>query len=98
MISVTLLCPECKNRNSHSPRLLGEISYFYGEIKMSSLLEQLKTMTTIVADTGDIEAIRSWKPEDATTNPSLLFKATSLPEYVSLIHISEPTRRTPISY
>lgn len=52
---------------------------------MSSLLEQLKTMTTIVADTGDIEAIRSWKPQDATTNPSLLYKATSLPEYVPII-------------
>ena len=52
---------------------------------MASLLKQLKTMTTIVADTGDIEAIRSWKPQDATTNPSLLFKATSLPEYVPII-------------
>ena len=52
---------------------------------MASLLEQLKTMTTIVADTGDIDAIRARKPVDATTNPSLLFKAVSLPQYVPLI-------------
>ena len=52
---------------------------------MSNLLENLKTMTAIVADTGDIEAIRSHLPEDATTNPSLLLKAASLPEYAPLI-------------
>ncbi|TSA42322.1 MAG: transaldolase, partial [Betaproteobacteria bacterium] len=52
---------------------------------MTSLLEQLKSMTTIVADTGDIEAIRQHRPQDATTNPSLLLKAASLPEYAPLI-------------
>lgn len=52
---------------------------------MASLLEQLKSMTTIVADTGDIDAIRARKPVDATTNPSLLYKAVSLPQYVPLI-------------
>ncbi|ADE11441.1 transaldolase [Sideroxydans lithotrophicus] len=52
---------------------------------MSNLLEQLKSMTAIVADTGDIEAIRAHQPEDATTNPSLLLKAASLPEYAPLI-------------
>ena len=52
---------------------------------MSNLLEQLKTMTTIVADSGDIAAIRQHRPEDATTNPSLLLKASSLPEYSPLI-------------
>ncbi len=52
---------------------------------MSNFLEQLKTMTTIVADTGDIEAIRHHRPEDATTNPSLLLKASTLPEYAPLI-------------
>lgn len=52
---------------------------------MASLLEQLKTMTTIVADTGDIEAQRRLRPQDATTNPSLILKAASLPEYVPLI-------------
>ena len=52
---------------------------------MSNLLEQLKTMTTIVADSGDIAAIRQHRPEDATTNPSLLLKASGLPEYAPLI-------------
>ena len=52
---------------------------------MASLLQQLKSMTTIVADTGDIEAIRHHQPQDATTNPSLLLKAATLPEYIPLI-------------
>ncbi|NDU85751.1 MAG: transaldolase [Ferrovum sp.] len=50
-----------------------------------TLLDQLKSMTAIVADTGDIEAIRHHQPEDATTNPSLLLKAVALPEYAPLI-------------
>jgi transaldolase len=44
-------------------------------------LEQLQQHTTLVADTGDIEAIRQYTPEDATTNPSLILKAVSLPHY-----------------
>lgn len=52
---------------------------------MASLLEQLKSMTTIVADTGDVEAIKAVKPVDATTNPSLLLKASTLPQYAPLI-------------
>jgi transaldolase len=52
---------------------------------MASLLEQLKAMTTIVADTGDVEAIKSVKPVDATTNPSLLLKASTIPQYAPLI-------------
>ena len=52
---------------------------------MSTLLSQLKDMTTIVADTGDVEAIKSVKPVDATTNPSLVLKASALPEYAPLI-------------
>ncbi|MDD4930366.1 MAG: transaldolase [Gallionella sp.] len=52
---------------------------------MANLLEQLKTMTVVVADTGDIEAIRRHQPEDATTNPTLLLKASVLPEYAPLI-------------
>ena len=50
-----------------------------------SQLEQLKSMTTIVADTGDIEAIERHKPQDATTNPSLLFKAAQLEQYKPLV-------------
>ena len=52
---------------------------------MTSKLEQLKKMTTVVADTGDIEAIKRWQPVDATTNPSLLLKAAAMPQYASLI-------------
>jgi transaldolase len=52
---------------------------------MASLLDQLKGMTTIVADTGDVEAIKNLKPVDATTNPSLLLKASTLPQYAPLI-------------
>jgi transaldolase len=50
-----------------------------------SKLEQLKTMTSVVADTGDIEAIKQFSPQDATTNPSLIYKAAQLPQYQSLI-------------
>lgn len=42
----------------------------------TSLLSQLKTMTTVVADTGDLEAIRRFQPQDATTNPSLILQAS----------------------
>ena len=52
---------------------------------MTSKLEQLKTMTDVVADTGDIEAIKIYQPQDATTNPSLLYKAAQLPQYKDLI-------------
>ena len=52
---------------------------------MASQLEQLRQFTTVVADTGDIEAIARYKPVDATTNPSLLLKATGIPSYASLI-------------
>ena len=51
----------------------------------SSQLEQLKKVTTVVADTGDIEAIAKFQPQDATTNPSLLLKAASLPAYEQLV-------------
>ncbi|MDN3651878.1 transaldolase [Thalassotalea ponticola] len=52
---------------------------------MTSQLEQLKTMTTVVADTGDVGAIAKFKPIDATTNPSLLLKAAALDEYQPLL-------------
>ena len=47
---------------------------------MSTLLEQLKQFSLIVADTGDFESIRRYKPRDATTNPSLLLKAAQMPD------------------
>ena len=48
-------------------------------------LEQLKDMTDVVADTGEIAAIKDYQPLDATTNPSLLLKAAALPEYANLL-------------
>ena len=52
---------------------------------MSTLLEQLKQYTTVVADTGDFERMQAFMPQDATTNPSLILKAAQLPSYQSLI-------------
>ena len=52
---------------------------------MASLLEQLSEMTVVVADTGDLEAIRKFTPRDATTNPSLILAAAQIPDYQSLI-------------
>ncbi|MGY2894730.1 transaldolase [Deinococcus sp. UYEF24] len=48
-------------------------------------LEQLRQMSVVVADTGDIEAIRKFQPQDCTTNPSLILKAAQLPGYSSLV-------------
>ena len=50
-----------------------------------SLLDSLKRVTTVVADTGDIEAMRQFRPQDATTNPSLLLKAAQQPAYLPLV-------------
>ncbi len=52
---------------------------------MTSKLDQLKQFTTVVADTGDIDAISRLKPVDATTNPSLLLKAAAMPGYAELL-------------
>src|SRR5690606_15884892 len=52
---------------------------------MASKLEQLKAMTLVVADTGNMQAIKKYQPVDATTNPSLLLKAAALPEYADQI-------------
>ena len=60
----------------------------------SSQLKQLKQMTTVVADTGDIEAIAKFQPQDATTNPSLLLKAASLPNYQNLVKDSVSWAKT----
>jgi transaldolase len=50
-----------------------------------SLLEQLREMTVVVADTGDIRAIEKFKPQDATTNPSLITAAAQMPEYQEVV-------------
>ncbi len=52
---------------------------------MPNQLEQLRRLSSVVADTGDIEAIARFQPLDATTNPSLLLKAAALPAYASLV-------------
>jgi transaldolase len=52
---------------------------------LMTLLESLKKYTTVVADTGDIEAIAQFKPQDATTNPSLLYHAAQQPQYAHLV-------------
>ena len=51
----------------------------------ASKLDQLKTMTTVVADTGDMEAVRAFAPVDATTNPTLILKAAQLEAYAPLV-------------
>ncbi|WP_305419435.1 transaldolase [Photobacterium leiognathi] len=55
---------------------------------MSTKLEQLRALTTVVADTGDIKDITKYQPEDATTNPSLILKAAQIAEYAPLIEAS----------
>lgn len=50
-----------------------------------NLLEQLREMTVVVADTGDIQAIETFKPQDATTNPSLITAAAQMPQYQDIV-------------
>jgi transaldolase len=50
-----------------------------------SILEQLRKITVVVADTGDIQAIHKFKPRDATTNPSLITAAAQIPEYQPIV-------------
>ena len=52
---------------------------------MTSTLDQLKQFTTVVADTGDFQSMQAYKPQDATTNPSLILKAAQKPEYRALV-------------
>jgi transaldolase len=52
---------------------------------MGSKLDKLRKVTTVVADTGDIEAIKMYQPQDATTNPSLILKAAQISAYAPLI-------------
>tara|TARA_B100000965_G_scaffold242710_1_gene203706 strand:+ start:3438 stop:4448 length:1011 start_codon:yes stop_codon:yes gene_type:complete len=60
---------------------------------MESLLNQLASMTVVVADTGDLEAIKKFHPRDATTNPSLILAAAQIPSYQSLIDKALTTSR-----
>lgn len=63
---------------------LKDLKYFK-EPSLMDQLEQLKKMTTVVVDTGDIDAIEKYRPTDATTNPSLLLSAIQKPQYKALL-------------
>ena len=52
---------------------------------MSNSLDQLKTHTVVVADTGDFEAMKQFNPQDATTNPSLILNAATMPKYKEIL-------------
>ncbi|AVI96295.1 TPA: transaldolase [Haemophilus influenzae] len=52
---------------------------------MTTQLDSLRNMTVVVADTGDIDAIKKYQPQDATTNPSLILSVSELPQYAPLI-------------
>ena len=52
---------------------------------MTSKLDQLRSMTVVVADTGDMESIRAFKPTDCTTNPTLILRAAQMPAYDALV-------------
>src|SRR5581483_4350600 len=58
---------------------------FLLESDMANLLDQLKSMTTVVSDTGDINSIKAYKPTDSTTNPSLIAAAAGMPEYQKIV-------------
>jgi transaldolase len=60
---------------------------------MTSKLDQLREMTDVVADTGDIDAVRRFRPIDATTNPSLLLKAAALPHYARQLEAARERAR-----
>ena len=59
--------------------------YIYVYLNMESILEQLSSMTVVVADTGDLDSIKKFKPRDATTNPSLILAAAKNNDYIKLI-------------
>ena len=59
--------------------------YFKGDVMARNLLEQLREVTVVVADTGDIQAIETFKPRDATTNPSLITAAAQMPQYQGIV-------------
>ena len=67
-------------------RLASYVIPTYAAPAMSATqLDQLKQFTTVVADTGDFESMKSYQPQDATTNPSLILQAAAKPEYKHLV-------------
>ncbi|MGE0310362.1 MAG: transaldolase [Lautropia sp.] len=61
---------------------------------MSNALERLRAMTKVVADTGDFNAMKAFRPQDATTNPTLILKATRMPDYAVLLDEVRDRHRT----
>ena len=59
---------------------------------MTNQLDSLRELTVVVADTGDIDAIRQYKPEDATTNPSLILSAAALPQYAPSLMVNNKAK------
>src|SRR6266404_9403015 len=55
------------------------------QTKQTSQLDQLKRFTKVVADTGDFATLKQYEPQDATTNPSLIYKAAQMPAYKTLV-------------
>lgn len=64
---------------------------------MATLLEQLKTMTVVVADTGDLNSVKRFAPRDATTNPSLITAAAQMPEYAPVVAAAVAQAKTKAS-
>ena len=63
-------------------------------MQQASELEQLKSMTVVVADTGDIDAIAQLKPTEATTNPSLILKAATGGKYGHILEAARSVNET----
>ena len=64
---------------------------------MKSIFEQLSSFTVVVADTGDLDAIKKFQPRDATTNPSLILAAAKNPDYIKLIDQALESSRKSLS-
>src|ERR1700722_14827677 len=72
----------------HNPYRIGKIQSRARRTRspsMATLLEQLRTMTKVVADSGDINSIEKFKPTDSTTNPSLIAAAAEMPAYAPIV-------------
>ena len=61
-----------------SSEIKASLYIYYDYLEMKSILEQLSSMTVVVADTGDLDSIKKFQPRDATTNPSLILAAARI--------------------
>ena len=76
------LWPHLKEKAIRASYRMEETGEF---IMAKSVLEQLRSMTTVVSDTGDFNSIKKFKPQDSTTNPSLIAAAAQMPEYSDIV-------------